>query len=188
MKFFKFLKIKEHFYKYDLWGEIKDELKEFIPKGFTLYGECLGYTKGGMWIQKEYDYGCEVGEKKIVIYRITYTNNDGQVFNLSTTEIKEFCDRAGLQYVPLFYYGKAKDLFPELDAENHWHENFLKKLEEKYTEKKCYICRHNVPEEGIVLRKESLFGFEVYKLKSFSFLEFETKMLDAGEEDIESNN
>lgn len=178
---------KEHYYEYDLWGDIKDELKDKIPQGYTLYGECLGYTKNGGYIQKPYDYGCEQGQKKLMIYRITLTNEKGLVYNLSTLEIKEFCDRYGLEYVPLFYYGKASGL-GHFDIKHHWQEDFINTLQDKYTEKDCYLCKNKVPEEGIVLRKESGFQFETYKLKSFKFLEYETKLLDEGVVDIESSN
>jgi hypothetical protein len=50
------------------------------------------------------------------------------------------------------------------------------------------MCNNKVPEEGIVVRKESLFSCESYKLKSFSFLEKESKELDKGVIDIESDN
>lgn len=180
-------KKKEDFYGYDLWGEIKEDLKEFIPKGYTVYGECVGYTKEGSWIQKDYDYACEVGERKFYIYRITFTNEDGIVNNLSTTEVKQFCEQFNLNYVPLLYYGKAKDLYPNILESEHWIENFVKALEENYNEKDCYICKSKVPEEGIVIRRENMFEFEAYKLKSFSFLERETKLLDKGEENIEDN-
>lgn len=46
---------KEHFYEYDLWGEIKEELKDKIPQGYTLYGECVGFTKNNAAIQSLYD-------------------------------------------------------------------------------------------------------------------------------------
>lgn len=180
-------KNKEHFYGHDLWGEIKDELKEFIPKGYTFYGECVGYTKEGKPIQKDYDYGCEVGQRKIYIYRITFTNEDGLVYNLSTARAKHFCEHYNLNYVPVFYVGKAKDVFPDIKVDEQWRQNFIHKLEEKYNEKNCYICKNNVPEEGIVIRKENTFLFEAYKLKSFSFLEKETKLLDKGEENMEDN-
>ncbi|MFA5071921.1 MAG: RNA ligase family protein [Candidatus Pacearchaeota archaeon] len=178
---------KEHYYEYDLWGEIKDELKDKIPQGYTLYGECLGYTKGGGYIQKPYDYGCKQHEKKLMIYRITLTNESGLVYNLSTLEIKEFCDRYNLEYVPLFYYGKASGL-GHFDIKHHWKEEFVQHLQKEYTEKDCFICKNKVPEEGIVLRKESGFQFETYKLKSFKFLEYETKLLDEGTVDMESSN
>jgi len=179
---------KQHFYDTDIWGEIKEEIKEFIPKGYTIYGECLGYTKSGSEIQSKYDYGCNVGEKRIQIYRITFTNEDGVVNDLSSKQIKEFCDRFGLEYVHIFYMGLAGNLYPELNLNEHWQEEFIRRLEKDYNDKNCFMCKNEVPEEGIVLRKETLFYFEAYKLKSWKFLEWESKELDKGEVDIESNN
>lgn len=46
------------------------------------------------------------------------------------------------------------------------------------------FCKNKIPEEGICVRKEGL-NIEVYKLKSFRFLEGETKSLDTGEVDTE---
>ena len=43
-----------------------------------------------------------------------------------------------------------------------------------------------VPAEGIVIRIDHLDRCEAYKLKSFAFLEGETKALDAGETDLET--
>ncbi len=173
---------KEHYYEYDLWGLIKDELKDSIPAGYTLYGECVGYTKGGGYIQKPYDYGCKPGEHKLMIYRITITNKDGQVFNLSTLDAKSFCDRNNLTFVPVFFTGFAGEID---DIESWDSREFVEYLKDNYTEKDCYLCNKKVPEEGIVLRVESQFCFEAYKLKSFAFLEQETKMLDSGEENME---
>lgn len=179
-------KRKDHFYGYDLWKSAGDELKEFIPKGFSLYYELVGYTKNGAAIQKNYDYGCQEGQSKIFIYRITFTNEDGIVNNLSTKEMHEFCDRFGLKYVYSFYTGKARDIFLIKDDEN-WTEHFIKALEQDYNEKDCFICKNKVPEEGIVLRKESMFEFEAYKLKSFRYLTYETELLDKGESNLEDD-
>jgi len=181
---------KEHnsFYDSDIWGTAKDELKEMIPKGYTFYSEIVGYLPSGSPIQGGYDYGCNVGEHSVYVYRITVTNEDGVVHDLSTSEIRELSERLGFSYVHHFYSGKAKNLFPELDLENHWHEEFLKKLEETYCEKNCFMCKNVAPEEGIVLRRESGVQFEAYKLKSWRFMEKETEMLDKGESDIESEN
>lgn len=176
---------KNDFYDGDLWADIKDEVKDKIPKGYTLYGECVGYTKGGKYIQDGYDYGCEVGQKKVFVYRITLTNVDGFVIDLSTDQIRKFCEQYGLNYIQVFYQGKARELYSDLNTTEHWHEEFIKKLEEDYTDKDCFICKNQVPEEGIVLRKESLFSFEAFKLKSFRFMERETELLDKGEVGME---
>jgi hypothetical protein len=63
----------------------------------------------GQMIQKDYDYKCVYNPKSfdyqkmtpkqmyharlfdIVVYRITYTNVDGKVFEFSTQQVKEFC-------------------------------------------------------------------------------------------------
>lgn len=177
-----------HFYKEDIWKVAKDELKDMVPKGYTFYGEFAGFTPYGSAIQSSYDYGCEQGQHKLFVYRITFTNDDGIVTNLSTDQMRAYSDRYGFTYVPHFYTGKAKDLFPELDTEKHWNEEFVKKLEEKYNDKKCSMCKNDVYEEGIVLRKENPFVFEVYKLKSPNFLLWETKQLDEGVVDLESIN
>lgn len=194
-------KAHDHFYSYDLWEVIKDELKEYIPKGYTIYGECLGYTKDGAFIQGPYDYGCQQGEHKLYIYRVTFTNEDGLVTELTTKQIQEFCKRYDLVCAHVFYTGKAMDIYPELTPEycfeskeaedqavENWRVQFVEKLEQKFNEKNCFMCNNEVPEEGIVVRKESMFDYEVYKLKSFAFLEKESKDLDSGESNLEEEN
>lgn len=187
-------KAKDHFYGYDLWEDIKNEVGEFIPKNYTLYGEALGYTKEGGFIQGGYDYGAPEKEFKLEIYRITVTNPDGLVTELSTPEIQEFCKKTGLTSSHQFYYGRAIDW---LTAQGHddrdwerdeWTETFVKELEKQYNEKDCFMCTNKVPEEGIVVRKERLFSYEAYKLKSFAFLQKESKDLDSGQSDMESEN
>ena len=47
------------------------------------------------------------------------------------------------------------------------------------------MCVSTVPAEGVVLRIESL-DIEAYKHKSFRFKEWESKQLDTGEVDLET--
>ncbi len=169
---------KDHFYSYDLWEDIAKSVEYAIQDSITLYGECVGYLKTGGFIQHGYDYGCEPGTFKTYIYRITTTNQSGQVYEFSHKQVKEYCEKFGLTMVPELYYGKAKDLYPDLSISDHWHENFLQRLVDDYLEKDCDLCKsQKVPDEGICLRKD-IFDIEVYKLKSFKFLEWETKQLD----------
>jgi hypothetical protein len=187
-------KVVKNFYGYDLWEHIKEEVRDSIPKNFTLYGEAIGYTKDGGFIQKGYDYGVTKGEFKLEVYRITVTNPDGLVTELSTPEIREFCKKTGLTASHQFFYGRAIDWLQGQGVQDkdwtdtEWQETFIKTLEEVYNEKDCFMCKNAVPEEGVVVRKEGLFGFEAFKLKSFRFLEWESKDLDSGEGDIESEN
>jgi hypothetical protein len=194
---------EQHFYKEDVWKNANELLKGKLHKGETVYGEIVGFSKNGSPIQKHYDYGCVVGEFKLYIYRITFTNIDGVVFEYSWEQMKERCKEIGIECVPELYYGKAKHLFPELDISEHWNKNFIEKLKEKYLEKECEYCifptdnklkkelkKHfnfsKVPDEGIVLRIEGRLGIvESYKMKSENFVLFENGMKDKGEIDIE---
>jgi len=115
-------------------------------------------------------------------------NTDGNVIYLTDKQIEEFCEKVGLPYKDTFlYYGVARGLYPNLDLETHWQENFLQKLEEEYNEKDCYLCINKVPEEGIILRIEKLEQYEAYKLKSKKFLLMESEEQEKEIENIEDN-
>lgn len=185
------------FYSEDIWTIVKDEIKDLIPKGWTIYGEIVGYLPNGQMIQKGYDYGCKKGKHEFYVYRITKTNPDGFSIELSTHQIKEFCDLVGLKTPRLFFSGRVENKYNDLDyfvdhyldSHSNWKEEFIENLERDYNEKDCIMCSNKVPEEGIVLRIEnSLTHFEAYKLKSFSFLERETKELDKGVVSLEEIN
>jgi hypothetical protein len=185
------------FYKEDIWSIAHEELKPFLQKGMTLYYEVVGYLPSGGMIQKDYDYGCEKGQHKIFIYRITETNADGKVFEFSGPQVQLWCKHNGLNAVPELYYGKVKNLisnnygdslFNNLSTQQeYFQEYFLKTLMEKYLEKDCYICKNKVPEEGCVIRIEDTLDIESYKLKSLKFYERETALLDKEEINIEDN-
>ncbi len=177
-------KNQNHFYSYDVWADIAKQLEENLTSGITLYGEAVGYIKTGAYIQNGYDYGCEPGKFDVYIYRITLTNPDGKVFEFSTQQVKDYCNKFGMKCVPELYYGRAKDLF-EIVADENWTSNFVQTLSEHYLEKDCDMCVNKVPDEGICIRRE-IFDIDVYKHKSFRFFEWETKQLDSGEVDLET--
>lgn len=174
---------------------IHESLFGDLPKGMSVYYEILGYWPNGTPIQGNWDYGCTpsviswvYGEQfKVQVYRITYTNVDGAVYEFSARQVQQYCNSHGWTPVEQLYYGYAKDLYPDLDVTNHWNENFLECLSKDkrfYMEMLSPTCIHKVPHEGIVVRNESL-NIDVYKLKCFAFLNKEREQLDSGEVDIE---
>lgn len=192
------------FHSEDIWRIAYEELQDFLSEGMTIYGEAAGFLPGGGALQKGFDYGCEPNKHKLFIYRITYTNPLGKVFEFSAKQVQDFCFKNGLLVVPQLYYGYAKDFTEHVDlmfAETTFGSkelictlkkefdtsDFIHRVKELYTEKDCFMCSEKVPEEGCVIRIENL-GLEVYKCKSTRFLEWETKKLDKGESDIESEN
>lgn len=179
----------EHYYKEDIWGIAHKELEPFLQKGMTIYAEIAGYLPTGGYIQSQYDYGCLTGQHKIFVYRITQTNVDGKVHEFSAKQVQEWCKLNGLLPVPELFYGYAKDLFnDERLTLNNWRKKFLEEIKSRYNEKDCYLCTNILPEEGCVVRLDDKFNCEVFKQKSYRFLQNETIMLDKDIINIEEEN
>jgi hypothetical protein len=176
------------FYTQNIWEIVANEIRACIGKGITIYGEIVGYLPNGGWIQKDYHYGCKPGEHKFAVYRMTFTNDDGQVFEFNYHQIKEYCARVGLTVVPFIYWGRACDMFPEIVVDDNWHSNFLDALEKKYVnDAKCALNNFEVVEEGIVVKMENMFNCEPMKLKNWEFLKKESDDLNTADApDIET--
>lgn len=181
------------FYDVDIWGIVNNEVKDKLLQGITLYGEIVGYLPSGKYIQGGYDYGCNSNEHAFYVYRITYTNPEGHVHEFDWQSLKDYCTKFGLNHVPELYYGNSGDfgievIFKETykSTATNFQEGLLEILTNQFLEKDCHMCKNKVPAEGIVLRIEKEHR-TAFKLKSFAFLGMESKQLDSGEVDIESN-
>lgn len=174
----------------NLWKHWGEKLSDRLEAGFTLYGEIVGYTGGEKFIQKGYHYCQEKGTNEFYCYRITVTNVNGRVIELNRLQINEMCERLGIKVTPMFFFGKAKDLYPEIQVDECWSANFLENLDnDERLGMNNVMCKYNnkeVPSEGVVVRIESLIRPEPFKLKNYKFLERETKEMDKGEVDIET--
>ena len=206
------------FYGCDVWAEADRIVRPNLSKGMTIYYEIIGFLPNGGFIQKGYDYGfippmtrpvlnqdriaevnpydevtdpCTYGKHfGIQVYRVTYTNVDGKVYEFSAKEVQQWTKSHGLIPVEEFYYGYAKDLYPDLSLTEHWNENFLSSLANDknfYMEELSPTCNTKVPHEGIVIKVENMKS-EAFKLKCFAFLDKEGKSLDKGEVDMESES
>lgn len=192
--------VQSGFYGVDVWRYADDVVRPCLSKGMTAYYEIIGFLPNGGYIQKNYDYGYipPVGDEAytygkhfgVQIYRVTITDVSGKVHEFSAREVQLWAQMVGLVPVEQYYYGYAKDLYPDLAPSDHWNENFLARLanEKKfYMECNSPICDNKVPHEGIVIKIENMKS-EAFKLKCFKFLDGEGKALDKGEVDIESES
>lgn len=199
------------YYGEDIWAVVNKELENKIEIGITLYGEIVGYLPSGRHIQKGYDYGCQIqnvknyepttenpsistdglivkNQHKFLVYRITYTKPDGSVIEFSWQQIKNYCQKYQLEHVKELYFGKLKDYCFFITNDTFTSEEWFKALSVEYLEKDCKYCVNKVPAEGIVVRRDGLETYSAYKLKSRNFLLGESKALDSGEVDLESNS
>jgi len=176
-------------YTEDPWGKWAEIIEsKNIGPGITLYGEIVGYVNESKMIQKGYCYGYDRGKNGLHVYRITKTDQFGKIVEYSFKEIQKFCNDFELNTTPVFYQGLAKDLFPEIEINEEWNKEFLKKLSEKYLEGDCPYCRNKVPAEGVVLKIESKETRPVFKHKSFAFKSRESADRDKGEVNLEEES
>lgn len=173
-------KVSSGFFGVDVWKYANDIIQPCLQKGMSVYAEIVGYLPNGNCIQKGYDYGCVPPKSeykheinfKVRVYRITLTNVDGQVHEFSAREVQQYCRMVGLMPVIEYYYGYAKDLYPELPIDTFWSENFLQRLSNDkrfHMEERSPECNNNVAHEGIVIRIENMKS-EAFKLKCFKFI------------------
>ena len=193
-------KTGEGYYDVDVWKYGFEYLKPYLEKGMTIYAEIVGYLPNGAYIQDGYDYGCIPPESpddyhegthfKVVVYRITQTNVDGKSHEYSAREVQQFCEMHDIKAVNQLYYGTAYDLYPNIINDEEYGENFINALandKEFFMEMKSPDCANNVPQEGIVIKKEDGLA-HAWKLKTFAFMNREQKELDKGINNVEDNS
>lgn len=186
------------YYSSDVWNLYYNLLKGKLEKGTTIYGEIVGYVENDhKMIQKGYDYGCDTGKSKLMIYRVVHQEEGEKKVELDVPEVLEFTKKLIKKYpelkdrihpIDLLYHGTLQDLYPDLDPKDEdWAYNVLGRLkhEERFgMEEREPLCKNNVPREGIVVRVSGDPRF-CAKLKCAEFLGVEAKNVDKGEVDIE---
>ena len=191
--------VSDGYYGVDVWSEYGNLIYPFLSEGMIIYGEIIGYlTDSDKMIQKNYDYGCNKGKNKLMIYRITTNNEDGTKHEWNVTEVKEWTEKLvkdhpeiadRIHVIDLLYHGTLADLYPNISYMDHWHENVLEALrneKERFNmEKNDPICKNKVPFEGVVLRIDNDEFAEAFKLKCAKFLSKEREEIDKGEVDME---
>lgn len=176
---------QNNYYSEDIWTSEGKKLDGILPKNYIVYAELIGWTPDGKEIQKDYTYGLSQGTSEMYIYRIAIVNEQGLTTDLSWQQVKEFCNNNGLKYVPQLWIGDMEDL-----TNNDF--KFVKSLldiryfENNYRNTLYLGSNNDIVDEGICIRAEGLTP-KLLKAKSPLFLEHETKILDIGEEDLESS-
>ncbi len=170
------------FYSVNVWQDAGEKyFKDKLHKGETVYFEIVGYLPGTeKFIQKPFDYGCNVGEYKVMVYRITLTSDDGTVSEYGWDALKERCKELNVNHVIEYYHGKACDMYKDIPVDENWNINFVQRLQEQFLEMDCPYCKNKVPREGVVLRIEGLY-INPFKLKSKRFILKESELKEKEE-------
>lgn len=166
-----------HFYDVDIWTIEGKKLEGLIPENFLVYGELIGWTPTGAPIQEGYTYQIPEGKCELYIYRVAYVNSQGFVADLSWDQLKEFCTQRGLKYVPEIGRYKMKNLKIE---------RFIDKRLNSIYRNCLSLDNKELVDEGVCVRLDARIVPYILKAKSPIFLQYETKLLDKGVVDLET--
>ena len=162
-----------------------------LQKGEEIFYEVVGFTDSGAPIMgdgnneklgkdfvKEYgkttrfSYGCEPGESKIYVYRMTITNEDGYTVEYTPDFMRYRCEQMGVECVPVF----AKTFIPEYtilpdDVGSPTETNageYVKNMAEQFYAGPDPVGKTHT-REGVVVRIVNRPKFTAYKHKNFEF-------------------
>jgi hypothetical protein len=156
-----------------------------LHKGETVYYEVVGFTDAGAPIMADcsnkklndkeflkkygetttFSYGCEPPHSDMYVYRMTFTNEDGDVVEYSPFFMRYRCEQMGVKTVPIFWVGfiPTEEELGDMTA-GEW---ILAKAEEYYDGPDPVGKTH--VREGVVVRLIDRPKFAAYKHKNFSF-------------------
>ena len=170
---------------------------DYFQKGMTVYGEIVGYNVGketGIQTlgKKVYDYGCEIGQNAFMPYRIMTESENGKKYDWNVMDVKEWTEKFLNEHpeyvgkivpIDILYHGRLGDLYPDLDENNHWHENLILRLKNDknfHMEENEPLCKNEIPREGLCIRIDNDPKSECFKLKTEKFMDLERRGYDKG--------
>ena len=184
---------QNHYYSSDIWNNMLDRYKTQIPKNYIIYGEIVGYTPENSMIQKGYTYGQESKTSELYVYRVVFMNEDGIGVDLSFPQMKEWCNKNGFKHVAELWRGEhilfknSLDVFTEVNFSDEVRKFIKEGNTGHYWIDDPIDNGVEYPEEGVCIRVDGITPY-ILKMKNQSFLLQETKQLDSGEPDIETEN
>lgn len=155
-----------------------------LLKNETIYYEVTSYTTSGVPIMgsapvpKEYQklygkemvfsYGCEPGQSDFYVYRMTMTNEDGDIFEYPPYLVRYRCEQMGAKTVPLLAHFEIQDKDISGWGEANTPGEYVKEIAEHYYDGVDPIGKTHV-REGVVVRIVNRPTFTAYKHKNFLF-------------------
>ena len=167
-------------------NEFREQHSKFfegkLKKGEEVYYEVVGFTTTGTPIMgqvsnkklndkefiKQYgdvttfSYGCESPNSDFYVYRMTMTNEDGDIVEYSPDYMRYRCEQMGCKSVPVFWKGFLEG-FSECSAGY-----VAKSIAEQFYDGPDPVGKTHV-REGVVVRIINRPKFTAYKHKNFSF-------------------
>lgn len=168
----------------------QDKFVGKLHKGEEVYYEVVGFTDNGTPIMSKgnnkkldkdfvkqygeetvFSYGCspdgsDAPQSDLYVYRMTMTNEDGDVVEYSPDFMRYRCEQMGVKCVPEFVHVVLPDA--SYFVENYPVGEYVKEMAEQYYDGPDPIGKTHV-REGVVVRIVNRPKFCAYKTKNYSF-------------------
>ena len=168
----------------------EDHAKKFegkLWKGETVYLEICGWINettpimpsaknklvGKDFVKKYGDttifhYGCENGASECYVYRMTMTNEDGDVVEYSPEFMRYRCEQMGVKYVPVLWSGVVPEHPASQEDSTISYGEWVKNVAERFFDGVDPIGKTHI-KEGVVVRIVNRSRFTAFKHKNFDF-------------------
>jgi len=178
-----------------------------LRKGETVYCEIFGYEPSGKPIMEgvtirkkdhptlhdtygdtmQYSYGCEPGQCKVQVYRMTMTSPDGHSIDLTWPEVKMRCLEIGVAHVPELETIDCLEVgVQSMNQEVPFETILMDRIEKLSGGPSTLDSRHL--REGVCVRIDRIAENVTMKHKSFEFKLVEGMIKDLGGVDAEESN
>lgn len=157
--------------------EIENRIKPQLRKGEEVYYEIFGNDAGGKAIQDGFTYGCRGGEYRVILYRVTFTNEDGFMHDMDRHYVYGRAEQLGLEKPTILL---STTMFPFDDVQV-----FAAKSIISAAEGNSFLDK-NTMREGIVVWFQNTEGlWTCLKFKGEKFLAKISKQVDKDIVDVE---
>lgn len=159
-----------------------------LHKGEEVYYEVVGYTDTGAPIMgdcankklndkafiKQYgeitrfSYGCDSPFSELYVYRMTMTNEDGDVVEYTPDYMRYRCEQMGVKTVPVMWIGFIPENPASTEDDTISAGEWIRNVAERFYDGPDPIGKTHV-REGVVCRIINRPKFAAYKHKNFAF-------------------
>ena len=126
-----------------------------------------GYNDSAPGYQNEYNYYI-IPQSDIYVYRMTMTNEDGNVVEYTPEFMRHRCEQMGVKTVPVLWRGRIPEYPASADDDTITAGEWIKNVAERFYDGPDPIGKTHV-REGVVCRIINRPNFAAYKHKNFSF-------------------
>ena len=154
--------------------EVYYEVVGYTDMGAPIMGDCANKKLNDKAFIKQYgeitrfSYGCDSPFSELYVYRMTMTNEDGDVVEYTPDYMRYRCEQMGVKTVPVMWIGFIPENPASAEDDTISAGEWIRNVAERFYDGSDPIGKTHV-REGVVCRIINRPKFAAYKHKNFAF-------------------